>query len=250
MVTRNKLFISFYRFCCVIFCFVFVSLFAASDEEFFLRGNKHYIAKEYDDAFAAYDMISKKGRAVLYNMGNCLFYQSDYPRAIVFWSRAQVGATVDEYNLIMRNKEIALSKLGKQKEKSWWHVIMQWVRAQLLRVSLLFLQLFFLIFFWIYILVIRKKQTGSKISVQSVFYMSIFLFLFPVAEYYKKQNLPCAIVVKKDAKLLAGPDKSFQVLFPVEYADFGWVKETREGWHKIQYADMIGWVETDVIQII
>lgn len=246
MVTRMSL----YRLCCVISFFIVGSLFATSDEEFFLRGNKHYAAKEYDDAFTAYDMISKKGRAVLYNMGNCLFYQSDYPRAIVFWSRAQAGATVDEYNVIMRNKEIALSKLGKQKEKSWWYVIMQWLRAQLSRVSLLFLQLFFLIFFWIYIFIIRKNQTGSKKRAQYIFYMSMFLLLFPVAEYYKKQNLPCAVVVKKDAKLLAGPDKSFQVLFPVEYADFGWVKETREGWHKIQYAGMIGWVETDVIQII
>jgi hypothetical protein len=47
-----------------------------------------------------------------------------------------------------------------------------------------------------------------------------------------------------------GPDKGLQALSPVLYAHNVTIQEKREGWYKIQYADMIGWVEADVVQII
>jgi hypothetical protein len=59
-----------------------------------------------------------------------------------------------------------------------------------------------------------------------------------------------AIVVKKDALMFSGPHKEFHTLLPIAYAQEVIVKESREGWHKIRYADIIGWVEADVIQII
>jgi hypothetical protein len=56
---------------------VVIILNAQNDEEFFLRGNKHYEQKDYDNALCSYDMMNKKGRAVFYNMGNCYFYKDD-----------------------------------------------------------------------------------------------------------------------------------------------------------------------------
>jgi len=68
--------------------------------------------------------------------------------------------------------------------------------------------------------------------------------------YYTNRCLQSGIVVKKEAQLLAAPNKGFQALCPLVYAHDVTVKETREGWYKVRYADMIGWVEADVVQII
>lgn len=225
-------------------------IFAGNDEEFFLRGNKYYAAKEYDNALQAYTMIEKKGHAVLYNMGNCFFKKEDYPQALVHWSRAEVGANRQEYSLIQHHKELALRKLGKQKEQSWWHYGIALVQSQLLYLSLLFLQLLFLVFWWVFILAMRKKQTGKAKVAQGILCCCISIFAMLLEMHYVQENTHSAIVVKKEAKLFAGPDKNFAVLAPIAYADGANVKETRDGWYKIKYADKIGWVEADVIQII
>ena len=84
-----------------------------NDEEFFLRGNKFYEQKDYDNALSSYDMMSKKGRAVFYNMGNCYFHKDDYAQALVYWSRAENGATRQEHSAIERNKRRVLEIMGK-----------------------------------------------------------------------------------------------------------------------------------------
>src|SRR5438309_468700 len=78
---------------------------AGTDEELFLRGNKYYAQKDYDNAIRSYDMMGRKGRAVLYNMGNAYFHTDDYAQALIYWSRAQIGATPQEYHFIACNKE-------------------------------------------------------------------------------------------------------------------------------------------------
>lgn len=130
----------------IIFFFFFVCarvLIAGSDEELFLRGNNYYAAKDYEHAFSTYDMIAKKGSAVLYNMGNCLFYTNDYSRALVYWSRAEIGATTHEYKLIAQNKEQALKKMGKHTGLSVWQQAVNSTYGVLPYISLFFLQLFF-----------------------------------------------------------------------------------------------------------
>lgn len=219
-------------------------------EESFLRGNKYYAEKDYDSALKEYHTINKKGPAVLYNMGNCLFYKGDYPQALVYWSRAEVGANSKEYYRIQHNKQLALKKLGKEKEQSWWQSIIAFLQAKLLYLSLLVLQLLFLVCWWIFILAMRRKQIGAKKVVQSMLCLGIAFFGMLLGVHYAQENTHTGIVVKKEAKLFAGPNTSFHILSPVAYAEKARVKDAREGWYKIQYADMIGWVEEDVIQVI
>lgn len=226
-------------------------LFAGNDEELFLRGNKHYAEEKYDEALSCYSEIHKKGRAVLYNMGNCLFNREDYSGALVYWSRAQEGATASEYDRIMRNKDLAFIKLGRKKELSWWQAIIVFLRSQLPYVSLLFLQLIFLACLLLFIMVMHSQKTMRFKRIFQLF-LSMYLAVVGVllSHYYIHHNTIAAIVIKKDAHLFAGPDKGFHAIAPILYADDVRVKETREGWYKIQYADMIGWIEADVIQII
>lgn len=224
---------------------------AGNDEELFLRGNKYYAEEKYDQAFASYNEISKKGRAVLYNMGNCLFNTHDYSGALVYWSRAQEGATTAEYNVIMRNKDLAFAKLGRKKELSWWNTVVVFLRSQLPCVSLLWLQLIFLMC-WLLFIIIACSQKAMRFKRIFQGFLSLYIAITGIllTHYYTHSGTIAAVVMKKDAHLFAGPDKGFHAISPVLYADDVRVKETREGWYKIQYADMIGWVEADVIQII
>lgn len=221
-----------------------------NNEELFLRGNKYYKEGDYDKALEYYSAINKKGWAVLYNIGNCFFHKEDYSHALVYWLRAEKNATKQGYSLIKQNKEIALKKLNKQKKDECLEKMSTFFRLKFPYLSLFFLQLFFLMCWWLLILRMRVKQTSAKTVIQSLLCLSTFIFAIVLYERYIQNHTCSAIVVKKEAKLFAGPDKNFHVLSPVLYADCATVKAVREGWYKIQYADMIGWVEEDVIHIV
>ena len=223
---------------------------AGNDEEFFLRGNQRYAHKNYDDAFNSYEMISKKGSAVLYNMGNCCFHKGDYAQALVYWSRAQVGATAQEYALIAQNKEHVAHLLGKEGNASAQQKIVIFLQALLPYISLFLLQLMFLLCWYFCLFLLRKQRIRLKKTIVSCVSIAMMFFGSLLHVHYVQQKTQGAIVVKKDAQLLVGPDKGFQALCPLVYAHNVAVKERREGWYKIQYADMIGWVEADMVQII
>jgi tetratricopeptide (TPR) repeat protein len=229
---------------------VVFSVCAGNDEELFLRGNKYYEQKDYDNALCSYDMISKKGSAVFYNMGNCAFQKGDYSHALVYWSRAEVGATAQEYRIIQRNKDHVLKKIGKLGDQPLRQRIVRAIQGMLPYVSLLFLQLFFLLCWYLFIFSARKKQTVVKKMVLICLCAIMVLTSTGLSVYYTKQSVSRAIITTKNALLFAGPDKGFQSLTSLAYADGVTVKEMREGWYKVRYADMIGWVEADVIQII
>jgi hypothetical protein len=195
-------------------------------------------------------MINKKGRAVLYNMGNCFYHKNEYAQALVYWSRAELGATPYEYNVIARNKEHVLKKMNKDADQLLSKKIRNFFVGFVPYCSLLFLQLFFLLCWCLLVLLMRSNRTiftrvGRTVSACCVIGIAALLGM-----YYVNSGMHNAIVIKKEGLLFSGPDTGLQVLSPIAYAHEVTVKESREGWHKIRYADMIGWVEADVIQII
>lgn len=227
-----------------------VPTFAGNDEELFLQGNKSYKQKDYDSALRSYDMMSKKGRAALYNMGNCCFQQADYAQALVYWSRAEVGASSKEYAVIAHNKELALNKIGTQGDQPLWQRIIKSFDDVLPYASLFFLQLFFLLCWYLFVFSARKQQMRIKKIVLSGLCLLIAFSGAVLRVHYTKQSMQSGIVVKKAAQLFVGPDKGLHALTPLMYANTVAVKEIRDGWYKVRYADMIGWVEADAVQII
>lgn len=233
---------------CIVSCIV-----AGNDEELFLRGNKYYAQGNYENALNAYDSICSKGYIVLYNMGNCFFHRDDYAQALVYWSRAQKGATPQMYQNIMQNKAIAFKKLGKQQPYTITDKLVKGVGFLSVYVSLLVLQIIFLII-WFVLMVLRRKKYSEMVRLKKITHISICFFMVIVGTIltveYLYHDIGHAIVVKKEAKLLNGPDNAFQVISPLVYAEDVTIKEAREGWYKIQYADMLGWVEESVIKVI
>lgn len=230
--------------------FVLITTNAGNDEEFFLRGNKQYAQKNYSDAFNSYEMVSKKGSAVFYNMGNCCFHNGDYAQALVYWSRAEAGSTAQEYALIVRNKKYVSHLLDQEVNVSAQQKVVDFLQTLLPYISLFFLQFLFLLCWYLFIFVMSKKQIRlRKIIVSNVSAVMIVVGAL-LQLHYTQQGKQGGIVVKKDAQLLVGPKKGFQTLCPLRYAHNVAIKEKREGWYKIQYADMIGWVEADMVQIV
>lgn len=228
-----------------------MTVFAGNDEELFLYGNKQYKQKNYAEAFKSYDMMSKKSSAVFYNMGNCCFKKGDYAQALVYWSRAEVGATPEEYRSIVQNKEHVASLIGKEIDtSSLRYRMLAFLHSLLPYLSLFFLQLLFLLCWCLFIFLIAKKRMRLKKIILSCVSIVIVICGALLQVHYVRQGTQGGIVVKKDAQLLVGPDKGFQKICPLVYAHNVAVKEIREGWYKIQYADMIGWVEADIVQII
>ena len=213
------------------------TLYAGNDEELFLRGNKYYQQKDYENALASYQLVNAKGRAVLYNMGNCYFHKNDFAQALIYWKRAEKGATRQERDAIDRNKQEVLKKLGKV------------VPKRLMNFSLFVLQLLFLLVWFLLMFVVYKRDWLQK---RVVIGCSCIVFLMTlVLEYgYMSYSASYGIIVHKQASLLAGPDKGFQTLSPLAYADQVIIKEKREGWYKIDYNDRIGWVEVGAIEIV
>ena len=226
------------------------AVFAGNDEELFLRGNKYYENHEYDNALQSYEAISKKGRAVLYNMGNCLYQKDEPAQALVYWCRAQAGATPHECNIIADNCGHVLKKIGKDPDQSLRHRIKNSLNGIIPYFSLFFLQLFFLLCWCLFIFSVRRRRNRFARAGVVLLLFFIIVIATMLGVYYTKSGSVSAIVVKKDALLFAGPDKGFHALSPIGYAQTIIVKESREGWHKVRYADIIGWVEADVIQII
>lgn len=224
---------------------------ARNDEEFFLRGNKQYAQKDYNNALSSYDMIGKKGRAVFYNMGNCYFHQGDYAQALVCWSRAENGATRQERIAIDHNKQHVLQLIGKQEQAvPWWYILFNFLRDIASVISLIILQFLFLVCWYLFIFFSRKKELRTKKMILSCLSFFIIISGLMLEIHYTRQGVQSGIVVKKEAQLFVGPDKGLQALCLVAYANNVTVKEVRQGWYKIQYADMIGWIEADVVQII
>lgn len=233
------------------FCmFVVMPTTAGNDEEFFLRGNKQYTQHNYDEAFKSYDMISKKSSAVLYNMGNSCFKKGDYAQALIYWSRAEIGATPQEYRKILHNKEYVASLIGKVDTSSLQYRMFVVLYSLLPYLSLFFLQLLFLLCWCLFIFLIAKTRIRFKKMILSCVSIIIIMCGALLQVHHARQGMQEGIIVKKDAQLLVGPDKGFQKLCPLVYAHNVAVKEIREGWYKIQYADMIGWVEAEIVQII
>ena len=234
----------------VVIALISFSLSAGNDEELFLLGSKYYEQHDYDNALQSYSMMSNKGRAVLYNMGNCFCHKQEYAQALVYWLRSERGATLHESDLIAHNKQYVLKKIGKNNDDSFVQRIKKILNFIAFSFSLFFLQIFFLICWFLFLyLAVKRKNFTAKVG-----FLLLFVFAMNNAVLlsirYRKNFVLDGIVVKKNSVLFTGPDKAFHCLSQVPYADRVAIKEVRQGWYKIQYADIIGWVEADVIEII
>jgi hypothetical protein len=230
-------------------CFISLSVCAGNDEELFLRGNKLYESRDYPKALESYAMMTHKGRAVMYNMGNCYYHTNDYPQALVYWTRAERGATPQEVALIEQNKQQLLQKMGKSEKHSYGDRLVRFLYSMIPFISLLSLQFVFLMCWYLFVICAYKNGRYKKLFL-SICVLCVMLTGTLLWVYSKKHNNVYGVVKSQQVSIFSGPDKGFHSVGSVGLAEYVDVKEKREGWYKIGYSGTIGWVEAEAIQII
>ena len=187
---------------CIVFLCLCMQLYAGNDEELFLSGNKLYGQGQYDKALASYDTITKKGRAVLYNMGNCYYYTGNYAQACVYWARAECGATGQEIRRIAACRQRALQKVGKHHTLSLREHLDYIVHAMVPYASLLFMQLFFLIWWYIGIYCVYRHGRFST-GICHMFDTHLYPYIVCcVICSYKKQCSSWGVIIKAKLRFL------------------------------------------------
>ncbi len=239
---------------CIIAIIVFLVSFVCSArnaQELFLRANKCYERNEWQKAVDTYDAIGRKGRAVWYNMGNCLYKLHQYPDALVCWKRAQKGATAAESYDITRNIHAAVCKLGKTEHDTWWERWYNFIQRgagffSLLTLQLIFLLAWFLLFFgarwWV-----KQRWYFSQalLLVVGVLFSGTSLFVV-----YRAHQYPVGIVLKKRVSLFAGPNQDYHVLDTVHCADEVKICEEHPGWYKVLCHGTLGWIAAADVKVV
>lgn len=229
-----------------VFCIVSFFVCAGNDEELFLRGNKYYKEADYENALASYDGIEKKGRAVWYNMGNCFYTMQDYTQAFVHWSRAERGAQYHERSDITRNKEHLLAMLGKLGTKTYIQKVYAYISACAYFVPLLILEIVFLLFWYLLFFFFYKGK--NKVLCGAVCICLLYVGLLLHIQYKESSTLTGVVLQK--VSLYAGPNTAFHVIASLSSIESVVVTDSRDGWYKIRYEDLIGWIKADAIQVI
>lgn len=216
-------------------------MYGASNQEIFLRGNKAYKEGAYQEALECYEQIPQKGNAVWHNMGNC-YYQLQRPvDACVHWQRAQRYAGYDDYCTL--NTQMALLDAEDivdttVKNQEGW---LFWLRARTASYSLLAIQLIAILFWFSLFIAMRVRAHWSAILLLLI--SSIFLVWVSI----DMQTQRCRVyaVTIEEAPVYVGPNLAYHQQGVVKHARSVILTDEREGWYKIAYKGLAGWVQAD-----
>lgn len=236
----KKLFLLFPVFFVSVFCF------SNNSEESFLQANKFYRNREYKKAFDLYDSIERKGPAVWYDMGNCLFKMNEHLDALVCWKRAQNGASAFELNEIRKNISIVNEILGRTKEQSFFNeVFSEFIN----RFSLFVFQFTFLLFWFSLFIFVWFFKKIKKLILVILLPVNI---LFGLATFmkYKIGTYESAIIRKDLVSLFSGPDENYQIIGKVNFAHEVKILEKRDHWCKVKVDGLAGWILADKLEIV
>jgi hypothetical protein len=229
------------RYVCSIFLmFCFVLSYGASNQEIFLRGNKAYQEGAYKDALDWYEQIEQKGDAVWHNMGNCCYHLQRPVDACVYWQRAQQHAACDDYCAL--NTQIALLDGDVAQEKpNGIQSCREWLRSHTASCSLLALQLITLLL-WFLICIALRREIHWSINV-CLLLVSMFMIWLSI-DVQLQRNRSCA-VTNEEIPVFIGPNSSYHQQGSIKQAQAVIITGEREGWYKIAYKGLAGWVQAD-----
>lgn len=224
---------------CIMLCMV---SYGASNQEVFLRGNKAYAESAYTDALVCYEQIPHKGSAVWYNMGNC-YYQLERPvDACVCWQRAQRHASYQDYCALTTN----ITGLEDDQEKaaqSAYAAWVFWIRAHTQSYSLLIIQLI-AIAIWFALCIALYTRVHLIVSFSLLILSIVFVCL---SIDMQKERYRAYAVTKEDALLYVGPNSSYHQQGIIKPARSVVIIDERDGWYKINYKELAGWVQADTL---
>ena len=232
----------------IIACMIFVgTLNGVRDvEETFLRANRQYQTKQYEDAFTLYNSIECKGCATWHNMGNCAFRLNKHVDALVCWRKAQRDATAREFDELQKNIDAAYETIGLAPPGS---SVGRFIDNLLGRFSLFFLQLLFLFVWFLLFFVLWFTRQYKKGVLIVLIPLNLLVGTATFMKYRSYWNPP-AIVVKNSSTIFSGPDQNYHVMGTVHLADELKIVQTRGKWCKIRGNGLAGWALADTLEVV
>jgi len=219
-----------------------------SDEELFLRANKYGEQQEWEQALGSYKSIEQKGSLVWYNMGNCCYHLKDYAEALIYWKRAQQGASRIVYTQSKQNQRMLARQLNKETSVNWVQRFYEFFVYNLVGISLLFLQVLFLLC-WVLLFFLQQYQ-GKRFFFATLVVMTLngLIGVGMVVKY--KQTDKIGIIITDNTNVFAGPSQEYHLLNKLNYIDQVTIQGIKPDWYKVKYATGAGWVTAAAIQVV
>ena len=234
------------------------NIYAQSASDLFNLALKSYEAKEYTlslELFKEIEALPLYSSDVYYNMANCYYKTHQKSKAILYYEKALKLAPNDEdvlFNLKLVELQL-VDKIAQIPQPFYFKWIVKaknllsldgWTKTGLFFV---FLFSIFLIFFF----------TSNDYKVKKRLFLGLSLcFIFgakslSMAYYCSTTEETRAVLMQPNAYIKSAPSLQSEDLFILHEGTKVLVLEEFNDWTKIKLSDgMIGWLETQVIEII
>lgn len=214
------------------------SLFGQSAEELFLRANKLYREKEWQQALAVYDGIAHKGAAVWYNMGHCHDALHDEHNASVCWLRAVRDGTSAQRAAAIKQLE----------NKNVGNFSFETGITSFLPIGIF--QLLCIIFLYALIAALcsqNKKKISTLISVFCLIGLTLSGTFLAIS--YREKNQLYAIT-RGPTSLFIGPNARYSLCCSLDGVQCITVEHCLDEWYRVRSGKQSGWVASDAVTIV
>jgi tetratricopeptide (TPR) repeat protein len=230
---------------------------ATNYQEVFFKANELYKEGKYQQAQALYQTIPNPGPHVHYNLGNCAFKLGRPGYALVHWRRAEKNWGLFNRAELLHNIALVKKQHKKQPQEQdsplerikgtmddFKSTLISFVRST----PLFMLQFLFLIMWIISFLYLRYLyRRRQKAIIVLLFAANLFCGMLLIIRYnfeYREHG----IVVTKQAELMSGPGKNYQLLSTLPETTQVLIKGASDGFYKVYLRGTIGWINKTAIE--
>jgi tetratricopeptide (TPR) repeat protein len=229
-------------------------LFAVTDAELVIKGNKAYSAGMFSQAISCYQDVIKKGSAsaeLYYNLGNAYFKSNDMPSAILYYEKAKKLRPNDSdinFNLSVANNKITdkIEEVPQLFIKRWYTTVFNLFSLDTLALtSLIGFMLFFIlmsIFLFSRPLLIRKISFWCAAGMLLI---SISAFVIAQRKHHALSEQKEAIVFTPAVTVKSSPDANSVDLFVVHEGAKVTILDSLGAWQEIRIGNgSEGWIKS------
>jgi tetratricopeptide (TPR) repeat protein len=229
-------------------------LFAVTENELVVKGNKAYSAGMFSQAISCYQDILKKGKAsaeLYYNLANAYYKSDDMPSAILYYEKAKKLRPNDadiNFNLAVANNKITdkIEEVPQLFIKRWYTAIFNLFSLNVLAVASLVLVTSFFILMALFLF--AQPLWVRKIS----FWCAIGLLFISLSAIFIAQRKHHALLEQKEAIVFtpavtvkSSPDANSVDLFVVHEGTKVIILDTLGVWQEIRIGNgSEGWIKS------
>lgn len=231
----------------VLFVGIFYIGFSNNINQQISSSNKYFNEKQYEKAANILtELLDQKiyNSTVYYNLGNCFYQLKEYPKAILFYEKAN---KLDRNNSnIQHNLKLANNKALTKIETSKQFFLVQWLNAFIYQYNLKTWSIIFLITLWSFaifsIFFFRTKKTSYLFFTFGSFVIALMLFFICYKNYIYQTKQTHAIVMQS-GDTYPSPNKHKKYKNGLEEGSKIKLLDNDGGFYKVQTSnDNVVWI--------